>query len=669
MVDSEEEKQNYLRENILDKGYEAEDFVTYLTSKKGDEGVDLGNWSLNELKLVVQEYILTHSKSDSQTGNNFQSTPQIQNNVGQNNIVQNQMSTTQDTNTITTATATTSQNMDFNMNNNISNLNNMNMGINNQNMNMIMNMNPNMNLGINQNMNMGMNTNMNLVMNPNMNMGMNTNMNLVMNPNMNMGMSPNMNMGLNNNIINNNINNLSTPELQNNMNQNFMSFSPAIEPEEKTDIYGITELDTILCSICEKSEMSKFGNIKIELSLGEKVAGNIFRKAYMTYIVSTSPLNLKVRRRYSDFEWLRQILLNFFSSSVIPPIPKKNKLIGGDRFDETFLLKRMRTLERFLNLLMEDPMIKVSQILYDFLSIEEEDKFNEKKKNYNNFKLPAFLRDYKSLNGKLDITINEERETFYQNIKDNTELNQDILTKLNKNMKLLNSEMQLVINRMDEISKNCEELYLNSVKYSDIKDIKISYYQLNDMFKDWSTALKKTSNVINVNIREYFKYTKNTFRSMKELINIVDNYKQNYYKAKRNLISKKEDLFKKGDISKWDLGPNKDMVIDLLKDKNIALPKMLCNETNAVINIKQLYGYYLNCAKNEFERIRKLNGFGHKKNISDNSKLQITILSELFKNISDIAICSPKYDMTNIEKETEQKYGEKEKENDKNKKV
>ena len=111
------------------------------------------------------------------------------------------------------------------------------------------------------------------------------------------------------------------------------------------------------------------------------------------------------------------------------------------------------------------------------------------------------------------------------------------------------------------------------------------------------------------------------------------------------------------------------MVIDLLKDKNIALPKMLCNETNAVINIKQLYGYYLNCAKNEFERIRKLNGFGHKKNISDNSKLQITILSELFKNISDIAICSPKYDMTNIEKETEQKYGEKEKENDKNKKV
>ncbi len=57
MIDTEEEKQNYLRENILDKGYEAEEFVSYLTSKKGEEGVNLNNWSLEELKSVVQEYI------------------------------------------------------------------------------------------------------------------------------------------------------------------------------------------------------------------------------------------------------------------------------------------------------------------------------------------------------------------------------------------------------------------------------------------------------------------------------------------------------------------------------------------------------------------------------------------------------------------------------------
>jgi hypothetical protein len=487
-----------------------------------------------------------------------------------------------------------------------------------------------------------------------------------------MGMNTNMNMGMNNNMVNNNnLNNFNNQQIQSNLNQNYMPYiqdnNLNTESDVQTDIYGITNLETILCSVNEKSELCRYQNIQIEISLGEKVAGKLFTKAYMTYLITTSPVNLKAKRRYSDFEWLRQILLNFYSSSVIPPIPKKNK-IGHDKFNETFLIKRTRTLEKFLNFLLEDPVIKVSQILYDFLSIEEEDKFNEKKKYYNNFKLPTYLRDYKSPTGKLDIAINEEREIFYQNIKDNTELNQELLSKLNKNLKALNNELSVVVNRMDDISKNCEELFLNSIKYYDNDDIKISYYQLNDMFKNWSNALKKTSSIINIDIREYFKYTKNTFRSMKELINVVDSYKQNYYKSKRNLITKKEELFKKSDVSKWDLGPNKGLsIVDLIKDKNIALPKMLCNETNVVINLKQLYGYYLNRANKEFERIGQLTALGHRQNINDNAKKQITIISELFKNISDIAMGSPKYDIKNLEQEINKKYSVKEKETDNNK--
>lgn len=264
------------------------------------------------------------------------------------------------------------------------------------------------------------------------------------------------------------------------------------------------------------------------------------------------------------------------------------------------------------------------------------------------------LCDFKSPNGKLNITINEEVEIFYQNIKDNTEINQDLLTKLNTNIKQLSLDMTNIFNRMDEITKICDELFINSIKYYDINDIKVSYCQLKDMFKNWSTTLKKECVLLNVNIREYFKYSKNLFRSMKEMLNIVDFHKQTYYKSKRNLITKKEELFKRSDVSKWDLGPNKNIsIVSLLKDKNVALPKMLYSETKAVNNMKQMYGYYLNRATGEFERIRKLIGLGHKQNISENSKKQITIISELFKNISDIAVCSQKYDIKNIEKDIE----------------
>ena len=598
---TEEEKQNYLRENILDKGYEAENFVSFLIEKKGDEGVDLNNWSLNELKLLVQEYILAHPRIDnSQTQNNTPLPQQIQPNLQQNiNPIQAQ-------NPMPVQTPIINMNQNINSNYNINNIN------------------PGMNMGIN--MNMGNN-----LINNNINNNLNNNDNIM-----------------------NNTNDVS----QNNNNTNYPVYSQDNgiynEQNQTTDIYGITNVETVLCSITEKSELSKFENIQIEMALGEKVPGSLFSKAYMTFIITTSPLNFKVRRRYSDFEWLRQILLNFYSSSVIPPIPKKNK-IGGDRFDEVFLLKRKRNLEKFLKSLLNDPVIKVSQILYDFLSIEEESKFNHKKKNYNNFRIPTSLNNYKSPDGKLNIAINEDKEIFYQNIKDNIELNQELLTKFNKNLKQLNNDITTVVNRMDEISKICDELFLNSVKYSDLNDIKISYYQLKDMFKDWSIALRKESNNINVNLREYFKYTKNTFRSMKEMINVVDNYKQIYYKSKRNLITKKEELFKRSDVSKWDLGPNKNIsIVTLLKDKNVALPKMLYNETNVVINMKQIYGYYLNRAISEYERIREIIGFGCKQNVSENAKIGITIISELFKNISDIAVSSQKYDIKNIEKEIEQ---------------
>ena len=592
---SEEEKQNYLRENILDKGYEAEDFVSYLTQKKGDEGVDLNNWTLEELKLLVQEYIFKHPMPGNfQIENNISLPPQSQQNTFQ---PQNQP-------IISTPIINDNQNIIINQNNNFNNNINYNMG--------------NMNSGINMN---------------------------------------------NNNLINNNINNNSNIPISNNeitknnntsSNYNVYSNENGIysEQNESTDIYGITNLNTVLCSVIDKSDLSKFENIQIEMSLGEKVSGKFFTKAYMTFIITTSPLNFNVHRRYSDFDWLRQILQNCYSSSVIPPIPKKNK-IGGDRFDELFLLKRKRNLEKFLNSLLGDPYIKTSQILYDFLSIEEDNKFNERKKYYNNFKQPKNLREYKSLTGKLDITINEDNEISFQNIKNNIDINQELLTKFNKNLKLLNNEVTSVINRLEDISQICEELFLNSVKFYDNDNIKISYYQLKDMFKNYSTLLKKQSCLINVNLREYFKYKKNVFRSMKDLTNIVDNYKLNYYKFKKNLITKKEDLFKKSDVSKWDLGPNKNIsVVTLLKEKKIALPKMLFNETNAVINMKQIYGYYLNRIISEYERIKKINNFEHKQNVSENAKLQISLISELFKNISDIAMSSQKYNIKNIEKET-----------------
>jgi hypothetical protein len=41
----------------LDKGYDVNDFIAYLIDKKGEGGDDIANWSLPDLKAIVNEYI------------------------------------------------------------------------------------------------------------------------------------------------------------------------------------------------------------------------------------------------------------------------------------------------------------------------------------------------------------------------------------------------------------------------------------------------------------------------------------------------------------------------------------------------------------------------------------------------------------------------------------
>ena len=52
-----EEKQNFLRETILEKGYDVNQFIEFLIGKKGEGGADIAVWSMSDLRNVVKEFI------------------------------------------------------------------------------------------------------------------------------------------------------------------------------------------------------------------------------------------------------------------------------------------------------------------------------------------------------------------------------------------------------------------------------------------------------------------------------------------------------------------------------------------------------------------------------------------------------------------------------------
>ena len=59
-----EEKQNYLRENVLEKGYDTNVFMEFLVLKKGEEAADLNAWTFDEIKSTVQEFTTNFQPSN-----------------------------------------------------------------------------------------------------------------------------------------------------------------------------------------------------------------------------------------------------------------------------------------------------------------------------------------------------------------------------------------------------------------------------------------------------------------------------------------------------------------------------------------------------------------------------------------------------------------------------
>jgi hypothetical protein len=150
----------------------------------------------------------------------------------------------------------------------------------------------------------------------------------------------------------------------------------------------------------EKMVLSQisFQNFTVTISSPEKIDGGFFSKSYITYLLKTEPFGLKVRRRYSDFEWLRSILCDHFPAYLIPPIPIKS---FSDRFNDEFVEKRMRYLQKFLFCIDSNPTLSSTSFYYDFLSITDQSEFNKKKIAHSKSKIPTKLNEYKSVDGSV----------------------------------------------------------------------------------------------------------------------------------------------------------------------------------------------------------------------------------------------------------------------------
>jgi hypothetical protein len=360
------------------------------------------------------------------------------------------------------------------------------------------------------------------------------------------------------------------------------------------------------CGLIEETLVSKQNKIEIKVSEPQIEKGGIFSFSYSTYLIKTSPLNLEVRRRYSDFIWLYNILKMHFVNCIVPPFFKKKDKLTKEKME-----KKIFFIEKFLNDISIHPLLRNSQIFYDFISIQNEKDFIKQKNIYEKAETPSSIKTNKTLNGEIKVSISYDNEKYFQNIKEKLNSQDNIFERLISDYKILLNDIKQTSEKIKEISKIWGELYNHRNIYFESECTSESYASLSKVMMEWSDFQNKNIILIRESIINYIKYIKQEYYSFKDLYYTVENNKNYYYKRKQKLLEAKEKMY--AHLEKSDNNIKDEIEIEKEKKKEIEFSKLMISDAEKVNELEEEYGCYLNCYISEYERLRDFNSTRMKK--------------------------------------------------------
>ena len=343
---------------------------------------------------------------------------------------------------------------------------------------------------------------------------------------------------------------------------------------------------------CRKLEKTQLNDQKLVITVSnpKEVDGGVFGKNYVLYEVKTDPFGWTVYRRFSDFDTLRKLVSKHFPSFYVPPLP--NKKMGNKRFEPSFINKRMKFLNLFINNLVQSESFKSSEILLSFLSYEDKGKFESKFKEYTTQQPSAYVEEYKTLDGKVTISHDEGNEKYFTNINKYFRLQGQILDRLNFSLKMFYNNMIQVAESLQDVQKNFEILHVLNTRVLMKQTITKSYEEMSCFFKNYRKILIKQNEMVKNHMKDFFKYINLEGKAYNELIERREELKAKYTSENQRVTSKKEKLYATGDITKFELGDDKNIEKDrILHDKPYAFEHMCKTDTSNLMKIYNQLGY------------------------------------------------------------------------------
>ncbi len=286
------------------------------------------------------------------------------------------------------------------------------------------------------------------------------------------------------------------------------------------------------------------------------------------------------------------------------------------------------------------PTIKSSNLIFDFLTITNEVEFSKRKSLYEDSSSTNKLENFNNLQGILYCRYNQETDKQSGYIKDYIKITDSLLSKLSGTYSAIEEQYKIISALMNNLSDIYKQLKDVSRDYDDPYSITQTYTVFENTYKDLGNNFNKQVGIIDKEFSDFFDYFRQELGIFREKVTIFEDYKEDYFKAEKNLKLKKEKLFNIKNLHKWELAQEDLEKADgnILYNKELAMQLMCKNDTvNVEKKLKRL-GVSSYSLLNEMHKLKIYYSRVFHSHFSNLSERNSDFLSEVFSIIKTFTV-------------------------------
>ena len=315
----------------------------------------------------------------------------------------------------------------------------------------------------------------------------------------------------------------------------------------------------------KNNDITDKNNLYVTISNPIKVNPGIFSSSYYQYDVQTIPIGYKVVRKVSDFTFLYETLPLFNSAVFNQVLPHFEFGLKDDS------PKKMLYIQNYVNSLIENRFFRTLPIVFQFLSLPQEEWNKFRQENYSKLK-PLPLINMPTFEGELHIDINKLDDTKGMKIKDE-------INKKSEEFDLLNDAMDEIISTIEKLNlcyKSLAKSLLDLTKTHKDNEVLYGFFnRLNNLVKIWARDCLKQRDFFRDDVKYYFKFMN------KENLSYLKKYEE--FKTARDDYKSKYDKVKK-------------------------MPNKLPKDVEIVLKLRRNYGLQLIMINSEYQKLLERQG-------------------------------------------------------------